>query len=515
MDLQQLKGLALRFTVIVVAMTVLGAIVGYALARSSPRVYRAEGRLLVLAQLPAPGRAAPSTADTTAPPPPAGILSDASQVVGTAAALLVQRPLLERVSTDLHLSSDLEGRIKPVPEPGTAILDVDVTDRDPALAATIANTVMKDFIDEMSATQDLPSAETLAAQDAQAEQQVRAIEQERSTALLRNRDLGDLDRQLEKANGNLAQLDSALGTRNAGAGTSPVAVIQPAAVPAVPSSAPFGTTLGAFAGLLVGVGLAVLLGYFDESLRSEADVTRHLGLPTVGSIPTTSAAAEEEFRRLRANLLFTAGGTPITSVVVTSARRGEGTSRIAANLATAVAASGQRVLLVDADLRDPTQHRIFHMSPGPGLSDFLQELARRPGPGAAGPGVERPTAFPNLSVMTAGGVSENPAELLGSPHAARVLRELEGRYDLVVVDAPAVGAVADALGVASGSATLLVVDASRTRAAEVRPAVEALRNVGATILGVVLTRTSSGDIRLPFRTSGTALAGAEHRRFER
>ena len=174
--------------------------------------------------------------------------------------------------------------------------------------------------------------------------------------------------------------------------------------------------------------------------------------------------------------------------MVTSVRAGEGKTCTAANLAVALAGSERRVLLIDADLRKPDQHRLFETPLEGGLSELILNTPTT----ATVPlnGLRR-TQFANLRLLTSGTVPANPAELLASKRGMAVLKSIGPEQDLIVIDTAPAGLVTDPLSVAAGaSATILVVEAGKTKASQAAGTIDALREVGANVIGVVLNKAS-------------------------
>jgi capsular exopolysaccharide synthesis family protein len=164
----------------------------------------------------------------------------------------------------------------------------------------------------------------------------------------------------------------------------------------------------------------------------------------------------------------------------------EGKSVTAANLAAVMAQSGQRVVLVDADLRRPTQHRIFELNNHQGLTTALVESE------AALSDLLQTTRVENLSVVTSGPLPPNPSELLGSRRMEAVIEALQQRAEVVIFDSPPVMAVTDATVLAARvDGTLLVINSGKTRRALAQRSVETLAAVGARVLGVALNRLAS------------------------
>jgi len=178
----------------------------------------------------------------------------------------------------------------------------------------------------------------------------------------------------------------------------------------------------------------------------------------------------------------------VRTLVVTSASPGEGKSTLASNLAIALAEGGRRVILVDSDLRNPSQALIFGLSGAVGFSSVL-------GAGELVDGAIRRTTVTNLHVMPAGPIAGNPSELLNSPALAETLELLGDRYDHVVIDSPPIGRADDArILAASVDGAILVVRADRSNRRHVEDARDALLSVGARVLGAVLNWSRNGSL---------------------
>lgn len=199
--------------------------------------------------------------------------------------------------------------------------------------------------------------------------------------------------------------------------------------------------------------------------------------PVVVRSPRSPAA--EAYRALRANLQFASLDRDLRTVLITSAGQGDGKTTVAANLGVALAEGGKHVLLVDADLRRPSVHRLFELPPAPGLSNaLLHEEGELP---------VVATTVPGLSILAAGDPPPNPGEFVASPRLGRLLARARSSFDVVLIDTPPVSLVADAAVLApSVDGVLLVVSAGRTKRDLVRRAKDQLEKVGARLLGVVL-----------------------------
>lgn len=200
------------------------------------------------------------------------------------------------------------------------------------------------------------------------------------------------------------------------------------------------------------------------------------------TLTDTRAPASEAYRTLRTNLMFSSVDKPVTTLVVSSASQPDGKSSAAANLAVTFAQAGNRTILVDADMRRPQQHEIWGLDNTRGLSTLMTDDALLANPPF------QATDVPNLSVLTAGALPNNPADLLSSQRMGEVIGLLRARANYVIFEAPPVLAVTDAalLG-AKTDGLLLVVRAGQTRRDHTERARQALERVHVRLLGAVLT----------------------------
>jgi capsular exopolysaccharide synthesis family protein len=200
------------------------------------------------------------------------------------------------------------------------------------------------------------------------------------------------------------------------------------------------------------------------------------------------SAISEAYRVLRTNLEYAAvANNDMRRLLVTSAGAGEGKSTTAANLAASLAQAGKRVVLVDADLRRPTQHQIFSISNSQGLTTALLNTTGRP--------IEeflQPTSLDTLRVLPSGPMPPNPAEILGSAAMSQILDDLSRVADIVIFDSPPVLGVADsAIMAPMVDGVLLVLHWGATRRDGLMRAKEVLAPVGTPILGLVLNRMTN------------------------
>lgn len=304
-------------------------------------------------------------------------------------------------------------------------------------------------------------------------------------------------------------------------------IIEPAFVPGAPIGPNRMRTIliGLLASLVLGVGIALLIEQLDNTVKTVDDVSRVAGLPTLGVIPAmgnrrrsrlaksnpepnsrllTTAAAEEPQRRqlpailggkrrasrattfaeayrgLRTSILLSSAGHAPKTILFTSSQPSEGKTTTTINTAISLAQLGASVIIVDADMRRPSAHRILGVPQTPGLSTYLSrevELGE----------MVRELSVPHLSLMPCGPVPPNPAELISSAKMKELLQVLGERYDHVLIDSPPLVNVSDAVILSTlVDGVILVVQGGRSTRGIVRRARIELGNVGAKIFGVVL-----------------------------
>ncbi|MBC7518011.1 MAG: polysaccharide biosynthesis tyrosine autokinase [Microbacteriaceae bacterium] len=283
--------------------------------------------------------------------------------------------------------------------------------------------------------------------------------------------------------------------------TSPVKVeiLQPAVAPKTAAFPilPLNLAIGALSGLIIGFTLALAFGLLDRRLHSRSAVERVAGLPTIGVIGTDRVSRKhpiissqllrgiraEEFRGLRTNLQYLNFAGQLKSFLVTSSVSGEGKTSTVANLATILAESGATVAVVDADLRMPHLAELLNLDASSGLTDVL--VGRITVAEALRPWGQRAAVV----ILPAGNIPPNPSELLGSTAMTAVLAELSQNFDYVLIDAPPVLPVTDAVVLSrEADATILVAEVNRVQESQLLAAIEMLRVGGTTPVGMVVTR---------------------------
>lgn len=440
-----------QYIVLLVSLTLIGLSAGVLYGLTAPVRYSTTAEVLVIGQAQSVEGAA-TTAELNL------ARSYALQAVGSYVAIIPSSIVLQPVIDELGLpetTAALADLVSVSAAPGSTTISISVTDGKPGRAARIANAVADSFATVVAEQLERPS---------------------------------DTRRSIVR-----------------------IDMIQPAVVPTAPSAPNRTVALigGGLLGLAAGIVIIVLRTVLDARVRTIEDAAEATGAPVLGTTTFDASAGTqplvmaggatgsrpESYRSLRTSVQFLspAGETP--SYVVTSAGPGEGKSTTVANLALAFAETGATVALIDADLRLPRIADYFGIEGGVGLTEVLAgrlavtDALQRWGRGT-------------LFVLPSGTVPPNPAELLGSSEMAGLLADLREAFDIILIDAPPVVLVTDAAVVARRtSGAILVTAAGKSVIPRVRDAVTNIENVGAKVLGTVVTM-------MPTRGPDRTLVGA-------
>lgn len=276
-----------------------------------------------------------------------------------------------------------------------------------------------------------------------------------------------------------------------------------------------------------GIGLAFLMDYLDDSVRTSDDVSRHLGLPTLALIPHhaitdkrklllapkngnanfTPAALitleerhspmAEAYRHLRTSLLFSSAGKPPQTILVTSSQPSEGKTTTAINTAITLAQSDADVIIVDCDLRRPRIHSHFGLENTQGLTNYLS------GDKSTENLIRTYKDLPRLKIITSGPIPPNPAELLSSNEMRNLLQFLQGRFKHVILDSPPAISFTDAAILSTlVDGVVLVAMAGKSSIHLMRQFKQRVGAIGARIYGVVLNGIKSGSMEYYYYGSG-------------
>jgi capsular exopolysaccharide synthesis family protein len=510
----QIWQLTRRWLWLLALATILAAAASYLVSTRLPRVYEGTARLLVT-----PGQAGNAASSYN------DVLT-AERLTRTYSEVLKSRPVVEAATQAVGINVPFVEAlalldIKPIPN--TQLIQISARSDSPESAAAFANSLATVFIAQTQASQSTrftTSKDTLGQQvsqlNADVDDHTRRIEALRAQApgAQRDADLARLQSELSQLQQSQQTAvrnyeDVRLSEARSSDLLSVIDPAFPAPVPVQPRVL-LNVLLAAVVGLLVSIGAAFLVETFDDRLFSPERLLRFTGLLSLGSMtllpkdgPRTvdqmrPRAAEpaarsglaqdtshvgEAYRLLHANLQFAAIEKPLRTLLVTSSDAGDGKSSIAANLAVVMAQAGQRVVLIDADLRRPTLHQIFDVGNRTGLTSLLidEKLAVN--------GLLLATRVAGLKLLPSGPLPPNPSELLASQRMRSRLAELSEVADVVILDSPPTMAVSDPAVLARHTdGTLLVINAQRTRGQRAAQVVKILQHAGASVVGAVLNR---------------------------
>jgi non-specific protein-tyrosine kinase len=492
----------------VVLVVVFGGI-AYIVGRTTPPVYSATNTVQVIQ---APGG---SAIDYYA------ALASGSKLAATYAQVMTQRPVLQEVIDTLNLDlnpSSLAGDVNVSVSSETQLMRITVESGDPQQAADLANAIPVIFARQNAARQATryvdskdnltKELEVLQTDIDQKQAQLSAL----GTGDTTNKQ-GDISRlqteltQLQQSRAGILQ--SFVNIRLAETqSTDNITVVEPATVPTAPIRPRIfqNVLLASVFGLMLSLGLIFLIEYLDDRIRTPDQIDQHLGLPVIGliakiqlnsrnpigadslvAVSQPRSPVTEAFRSLRTNIQFAGVDKQMRILLVTSAGPTEGKSTVAANLAVVMAQAGLRVVLLDGDLRRPTVHKFFEQSDRTGLTDImLQDPSRWNG-------VTKSTTVDNLSMILSGPLPPNPSELLGSKRMRQLFDYLLTSSDMIIVDAPPLLPVTDALVLSQmADGVVLVVNIGATRLPEAIQAKTQMDQAGANIIGAVLNMIPTG-----------------------
>jgi len=469
MDIHEYFGVLRRGWALVVLGLLVGIAGGVAANAIQPRTYAATSREILTNS--------EATGDLTQSLQASNLAEGriASYVLVATSGLVLQ-PVIDELKLDMTVQ-ELAGHLAVVAPPNTLIVEITATAATPELAKSIANTVSAVFSDVVENQIENATSPTVGATDP------------------------DTD-----------------ATPDAPA-TAPVRIvnIEHASLPTAPtfSNAPLLLAVGAILGLALGLVGASLRETLDRRVRGRKDVAAVTERPVLGQIrpdrgvkaspivmhTSSQSAIAESFRGLRASVEHVRSRDEISTFVITAMAPRQGASLVAANLALAIADTATTVVVVDANLQAPNQAEIFDVDAGPGLTDLLTTKISLDEVIAAGPSE-------NIWVVPIGSRRAKSADLLATPRMRALISELQSRFDVVVIDTPAISTATDATVLGSfGAATLLVVAEGTATRPGLSEALNALAAGGSVPAGIVLnqiprsTRSARPEAPAPARTS--------------
>ena len=486
MEFREYYAIVRKWWWLLVLCTVLGAGSAYLVSISTEPTYEASSLLMIGSSI---EQVDPSTGD----------IQTSQKLALTYAELVTTRTILDEVVAKLDLPKTPSVNVSMVSS--TQLMRITVSDSDPARAAAVANELAEQLILQSPSA---PQRQQEAYRD-YVYQQLADLQDEMdslSKAIVTEREsTGDMDR--------IARLEAELNTRRAnyssllsyikGGSVNDVRIFEYAVSPTVPTKPKVmqNTMLAAVVGLMLAAGAAFLIEYLDDTIKDQRDIEQVLNIPTLGvvarfpdediepallSVRDPRSPLTEAFRMIRTNLSYSLPATEASrTFLITSAGPTEGKSTVLTNLAAVMAQAGQRVLVVDSDLRRPRLHRVFDIDNTKGLSSYLVGWT---------PDLDDAiftTDIAGVQFMPSGPIPPNAAELLDSQRMQQMLEDLSARFDVILMDSPPLLAVADAAILARmASGVVMVVEAGATRLEGALGALAQLQKAGAKILGAVI-----------------------------
>jgi non-specific protein-tyrosine kinase len=508
-ELRQYAAIILRRWWIILLGVVIGAALGYGISQRLAPVYEATASLMV-------GQSIQATNLNSQD------IQTSELLALTYAEIAERQPVLQGTVEALELNvnwQQLRKQVRVRPVDGTQLLEVTVEADSPQEAQMIANEIAHQLI-LLSPTAPQPQNQasegtTLFVQQRldslqdrieKAQRRIGTLEDVMATAVMAAEmenlqdEINTLEGLITSWEDNYAQLLSFVKDEKS---ANYLAVIEEAQANPEPVRplVLLNILLAAVVGLFLALGLVFTLEYLDDSFKSTDDLNRILNLVPLGAISRMTGKAHQDrlitsqgffspvseaYRMIRTNLQFMSVDRACKAIMVTSAIPGEGKSTTVANLGIVMAHAGLETIIVDADLRRPTQSQIFQLHTQGGLTDLIRWPELDIGAHLSKTKIER------LRVLASGPLPPNPSEILGSRQMERLLASLKEMADVIILDSTPVISVTDAAVLSNRvDGVVLVVRAGQTRRDIVKPAISLLQQAGANFLGAVLNGLSA------------------------
>jgi len=518
-----------RWWWLLLVSVIIPAVISYYFTTRQPDLYQAKATIMVGASL-------------QNPDPDPGQMNLSNTLATAYAELVKQGPITEAVIERLGLERTperLAEQISARVQWGVYLLEIEVTDTNPEAAALIANALADELIRRSPASggSDPEQQEFIRGQLEELQIKIKDISGQISeltaslselTSAAEIQDVQDRIAALEDVKSTYQTTYANLLTSYSAESPNVLSFFEPAVAPQwpVPSKTKLVVAVAGAAGLGLALGAIFLIEFLDTSLRwEEGGVQSILDLPVLGVIPQVSrkdvlssrnplSPVAEGARAVRASIFLMRPDQPYRVLLLTSPGAAEGKSFIIANLAVVLASAGNRVIVVDADMRRPSLHELFDQPNVIGLADVLgdhkvdNDFSSIP---------LQETGFDNLLLLPAGRPPVDPATLLTSPRFPALLQFLRGQGDVLLIDSPPVLGPPDATVMATlVEGTILVASVGLTRREAVRQARDRLLGLGqqgVTLLGLAVNRAKL-DGSYGYYSSGLEAVGSSQKRVE-
>ena len=483
----------LKYWWLLLTASLIALVCSYLVVRKQPPIYQTHSTLII-------GRSVYS------PNPNASDLYLNQQLATYYADIAQRQPVRDATMAALGLQWLPEYFVRPLPN--TTLIEIAVTDVSPIRAQVVANELANQLVkssptDSQSNTQSHTGF--INQQLSDLETQITKTKDE----ITKNQELlGSLNsaRQIAQTQSDINVLETKLITlqtnyanllANTDRGASNVLSVVESAIlptdPIGPNKVPM-ILLSVGIAFIIAAGAAYLLEYLDDTLKTPEDISHVLNLPVLGSLSEVKQGQNEadyveenprsliaeSFRSLRTNLEFVAIDQPVDTILITSSGVSEGKTSVATNLAIVMAQGGKKVILLDADMRNPSIHEALKISNSVGLSDLFRSNANAK--------MVTNEWKDGILVITAGKTPPNPTDLLGSKKMDAIINELKQMADVVIIDGPPFIVIDAAVLSAKVDGVLLIVRHAITRKGAARDTMEQLRRSGARVLGVAINR---------------------------